>query len=114
MYLDGIFEMFDIIKKLFKRKPTVKSMRNNPEPWVNVVQAHLSPDNPKQGYFELEWNPAFVLFLQRGGYQGATPEDIVDQWFTDMCRNVSMDSDAETSFVADAGRMQTNNRTRNQ
>jgi len=25
-----------------------------------------------------------------------------------------MDSDAATSFVADAGRMQTNNRTRNQ
>jgi len=106
--------MFEFIKKIFKKKQTAKSMRNSSEPWVNVVQAHLAPDNPKQGYFELEWNPAFVHFLQRGGYQGASPEEIVDQWFTDMCRNVSMDSDAETSFVADAGRMQTNNRTRNQ
>jgi hypothetical protein len=114
MYLDGIFEMFEFIKKIFKKKQTAKSMRNSPEPWVNVVQAHLAPDNPKQGYFELEWNPAFVVFLQRGGYQGATAEEIVDQWFTDMCRNVSMDSDAASSFVADAGRMQTNNRTRNQ
>jgi hypothetical protein len=106
--------MFDFIKKFFKKKQTAKSMRNSPEPWVNVVQAHVDPNNPKQGYFELEWNPAFVQFLRNGGYYGSSPEEIVDAWFTDMCRNVSMDGDAATSFVADAGRMQTNNRTRNQ
>ena len=106
--------MFESIKNLFKRKPTAKSMKNSKEPWVNVVKAHVDPANPKQGYFELEWNPAFVQFLRNSGYQGATAEDIVDAWFTDMCRNVSMDSDAAGSFIADAGRMQTNDRTRNQ
>jgi hypothetical protein len=114
MYLDGIFEMFDFIKKLFKRKQTAKSMRNSSEPWVNVIQANVDPSNPKQGYFELEWNPAFVMFLRDHGYRGQSPEEIVDHWFTDMCRNVSMDGQADGNFIADAGRMQTNDRTRNQ
>lgn len=114
MYLDGIFEMFDFIKRFFKKKKTAKSMRNSNEPWVNVVHANVDPNNPKQGYFELEWNPAFVLFLREHGYRGQNPEDIVDQWFTDLCRNVGMDGQAAGDFIADAGRMATNNRTKNQ
>lgn len=106
--------MFGFIKNLFKRKPTAKSMKNSPEPWVNVVQANVDPSNPKQGYFELEWNPAFVQFLRNNGYTGSTPEDIVDQWFTDLCRNVGMDGMAAGDFIADAGRMATNERTRSQ
>jgi hypothetical protein len=106
--------MFGFIKNLFKRKPTAKSMKNSPEPWVNVVHANVDPTNPKQGYFELEWNPAFVLFLRSNGYTGTVPEEIVDQWFTDLCRNVGMDGQAAGDFIADAGRMATNERTRNQ
>ena len=114
MYLDGVFEMFDFIKKLFKKKPTAKSMKNSSEPWVNVIAAHVDPANPKQGYFELEWNPAFVIFLRENGYTGYSPEEIVDKWFTELCRNVGMDGMAEGSFIADAGRVATNNKTRNQ
>lgn len=114
MYLDGVFEMFDFIKKIFKKKPTAKSMKNSSEPWVNVVAAHVDPANPKQGYFELEWNPAFVIFLRENGYTGYSPEEIVDKWFTELCRNVGMDGMAEGSFIADAGRVATNNKTRNQ
>jgi hypothetical protein len=106
--------MLSYIKNLFKRTPTAKSMKDNPEPWVNVIAAHVDPGNPKQGYFELEWNPAFVIFLRQNGYTGQTPEDIVDQWFTDMCRNVSMDGQAAGDFIADGGRMETNTKTRNQ
>lgn len=106
--------MLNYIKNLFKRKPTAKSMKDNPEPWVNVIAAHVDPNNPKQGYFELEWNPAFVLFLRENGFRGATPEEIVDGWFTELCRNVGMDGMADGSFIAEAGRMATNNKTRSQ
>jgi hypothetical protein len=106
--------MFALLKKFFKKKQTAKSMKDSTEPWVNVVHAHLAADNPKQGYFELEWNPAFVQFLRSGGYQGSSPEEIVDQWFTDMCRNVSMDGQAAGDFISDAGRQATNDRTRKQ
>lgn len=109
--------MFNFIKKLFKRKsklPTADSMRDNPEPWVNVVKAHVDQNNPKQGYFELEWNPAFISFLRNNGYVGYSAEETVDRWFTDLCRNVSMDGAASSSFIADAGRMATNQKTKNQ
>ena len=106
--------MFESLKKLFKRKPTAKSMKDSPEPWVNVIAAHVDPADPKQGYFELEWNPAFVVFLRNSGYRGIAPEEIVDQWFTDLCRNVGMDGQAAGDFIADAGRVATNAKTRNQ
>ncbi len=106
--------MFKFFKKIFSKKVTAESMRDNPEPWVNVIKAHVDPSNPKQGYFELEWNPAFVIFLRKNGYQGATPEDIVDQWFTDLCRNVGLDGQAAGDFIADAGRIATNDRTKRQ
>jgi hypothetical protein len=106
--------MFEWLKNKFKRKPTAKSMQKSPEPWVNVVKAHVDPINPKSGYFELEWNPAFVLFLRQNGYKGMVPEEIVDEWFTDLCRNVGMDGQAAGDFVADAGRIATNEKTKNQ
>jgi hypothetical protein len=108
--------MLSKIKNFFKKEPdltqTAESMKNNPEPWVNVVKAHVDPSNPKQGYFELEWNTAFVLFLRNNGYVGNTPEEIVDKWFTDLCRNVGQDGDNDGNFIADAGRMMTSEKTR--
>jgi hypothetical protein len=104
--------MLTWFKKLFSRKQlTAKDMQNSSEPWVNVIKAHLDPNNPKQGYFELEWNPAFVQHLIANGYYGPSAEDIVDQWFTELCRNISLDQVAENSFVADAGRIQTRNKS---
>jgi hypothetical protein len=55
-----------------------------------------------------------VLFLRNNGYTGNNPEEIVDKWFTDLCRNVGMDGQADGNFIADAGRMQTNTKTKNQ
>lgn len=106
--------ILDKIKNLFKKRVTAKDMQSSPEPWVNVVQANIDRNNPKQGYFELEWNPAFVKHLIAHGYYGPSPEDIVDQWFTELCRNISQDQIAEQNFVSDAGRARTNNKTRNQ
>ena len=101
---------------MFKSKEQLDSeaMKKSDEPWVNVIKAHVDPSNPKQGYFELEWNTAFVLFLRNNGYTGNNPEEIVDKWFTDLCRNVGMDGQADSNFIADAGRMQTNAKTKNQ
>lgn len=106
--------MFNWLKNKFKSKDTAKSMRDSAEPWVNVIKAHVDPNNPKSGYFELEWNPAFVVFLRKNGYTGIAPEEIVDAWFTDLCRNVGQDGQATTDFIADSGRVATNEKTKNQ
>ena len=34
----------------------------------------------------------FVAKLVRAGYQGKTDNDIVDNWFQDVCRNIVMES----------------------
>jgi hypothetical protein len=58
------------------------------EPWVEVLETHVNAENPRNGFFELDWNEYFVLQLRAAGYAGETDEQIVDQWFSDLCRGV--------------------------
>ena len=60
----------------------------NSEPWVAILNVDLDPANISSGSFDLDFNDHFVAKLIRAGYKGKTDYDIVDQWFTDICRNV--------------------------
>jgi len=62
------------------------------EPWVTVVQVELDPENIGNGAIELDWNEFFVAKLIRSGYKGKDDSQIVDQWFTDLCRNVVLET----------------------
>ena len=78
------------------RKPRVKKTFDSPkeeatynkQPWVGVLETHVNPDNPSNGFFELDWNEFFVLQLKSHGYDGPTEESIVDAWFQNLCRNI--------------------------
>jgi hypothetical protein len=58
------------------------------EPYIRVLDVNFDSNNPGDGYFELEWNSIFVKKLLDSGYQGSTEEEIVDQWFTQLCRGI--------------------------
>lgn len=62
------------------------------EPWISVLNVDIDPNNPGAGAFELDWNDIFVARLIKAGYQGKTDQDIVDNWFRDVCRNVVMET----------------------
>lgn len=62
------------------------------EPWVQVLGIEVDPENLGAGAFELDWNDIFVARLIKSGYQGKTDQDIVDNWFQDICRNVVMET----------------------
>lgn len=62
------------------------------EPWVALVTMDVDFENLNNGAFELDWNDAFVARLMRFGYQGKTDADLVDQWFTDVCKNVVLET----------------------
>jgi hypothetical protein len=62
------------------------------EPWVQVLGIEVDPGNLGAGAFELDWNDIFVARLIKSGYQGKTDQDIVDNWFQDICRNVVMET----------------------
>lgn len=58
------------------------------EPYVQVIGIELNSDNLSEGSFELDFNDIFVVRLLKSGYQGKTDNDIVDQWFKSICKNV--------------------------
>lgn len=82
-------------KPVKPRKPRAKKSKAEPvavasatEPEVKVVKLDFDPSNPRLGSLELDWNEEFIQLLQQHGYAGAKPEDIIDAWLNDICRNI--------------------------
>ena len=94
--------LFDVFKKKTaeapapvpksKKKTAKEIATEKAEPYVNIDSVQIDPKNPGQGAFELDWNEFFVAKLVKAGYQGKTDEQIVDQWFQDVCRNVVLET----------------------
>jgi len=73
------------------------------EPWVNVVNMDFTKKSSLEGSFELDWNVHFVEKLKAEGYAGPTPDNIVNQWFMELCRNIAMEEfDGTGDFTADS------------
>jgi|TARA_B110000977_G_scaffold20291_1_gene24362 hypothetical protein len=65
-------------------------------PWVKVINVSMKdPKDPSTGFFELDWNDAFVQSLHDAGYSGREGSEVVDQWFNDLCRGVISDEFAQ-------------------
>jgi hypothetical protein len=93
--------MLDKLKDLFGKKPEPKkAVKKSPkdqatangEPYVEVLSMDIDSTDPGQGAFELDWNDIFVARLIKAGYQGKTDQDIVDNWFKTVCRNVVLEN----------------------
>lgn len=74
-------------ERLAKLSPKELATENK-EPYVAVLDTKINKDNVRNGFFELDWNEYFVLQLREAGYLGSTEEEVVDQWFQDLCRNI--------------------------
>ena len=72
------------------------------EPYVKVLQVEFDQKQPNIGSFELDWNEPFIETLAKSGYTGSSPEQIIDAWFNDVCRNILMEEFNDKNFVADA------------
>lgn len=102
--------MFDFIKKKIappqKKRPIAdvaqkqtKSAKEiateKGEPYIAILSMDVDPENIGQGAFELDWNDKFIADLVRHGYMmnpKDTDADIVDRWFTNVCRNVVLET----------------------
>lgn len=60
------------------------------EPYISVMDTKINKDNPRNGFFELDWNEHFIAQLKQAGYgfDGDPDEEIVDRWFRDIVRNM--------------------------
>ena len=98
--------MFDRLMKMFGQRVEPKAEEKKPkpkktekelatekqEPYISVMKVNVDKSNPRYGSFELDWNNYFIQTLIEGGYKGDKEEDIVDQWFQDVCRHVVLET----------------------
>lgn len=92
-----------------KKTKTAKELATEQnQPYVAILSVELDPNNIGNGAFELDWNDKFVANLVRAGYQGKTDQQIVDQWFQDVCRNILLENYEQEQ--ADPERRQLNRR----
>ena len=75
-----------------KKKTAKELATERGEPYVNIVGMDLDNEDISNGAFELDWNEFFIAKLVRSGYIGKTDEQIVDQWFQNVCRNVVLET----------------------
>ena len=116
--------MLEKIKNLFKSKKTKEAEKYkvesapvdpktaataNQQPWVAVLNTHVNPDSPRNGFFELDWNEYFVQMLRSNGYTGVTDEELVDQWFSDLCREVGSEENVPSMDRRGMGYINVNN-----
>jgi hypothetical protein len=103
-------KFFDNLKKRFEKKKPAEAKTEPPkakkksdkdlatergEPYVAILSMEIDSENMQNGNFELDWNDKFVANLVRAGYQmdaKDTDADIVDRWFTAVCRNIVMET----------------------
>ena len=65
------------------------------EPYFDILSMEIDPGNINNGSFEFDWNDKMIADLVRHGYQmnsKDTDADIVDRWFTAVCRNVVLET----------------------
>jgi hypothetical protein len=95
-----MFEFFKKKKLVDKEESKPKAVKKTAkelatergEPFIDILTVEVDPNNIGNGAFELDWNDFFVAKLIRSGYKGKTDEQIVEQWFQDVCRNVVLET----------------------
>jgi hypothetical protein len=87
-------EAEELAKMTPKERATAKG-----EAWVSVLDTKVNPDNPRNGFFELDWNDPFITQLKQAGYgyDSDPEEEIVDRWFRDLARNMLAEEGMDTS-----------------
>ena len=74
------------------RKSAKQIATDKGEPYVELLGMEVDQKNIRQGEFELDWNIYFINKLRESGYVGKTDEQLVDQWFQDICRHIVLET----------------------
>jgi len=100
--------MMDKIKKFFNKNhipATISKEKTTDakteatkkkEPYIAVLNVEMKKENPRNGFFELDWNEYFVRDLRLNGYQGDSEEEIDDAWFKELCGNIAQQEGVAT------------------
>ena len=105
---NNVMKVKKTAKTTIKKKNTKSSKtKKSEEPIVKVLNLNVNPENPRNGFFELDWNDEFVNMLKQSGYEGQSEEEIVDRWFQTLCRTIGNEQGID---VTGSGYVQINRR----
>jgi hypothetical protein len=76
------------------------------EPFITILDSQFNAKEGIEGLaFEFDWNEHWIALLQTHGYNGLTEDDIVKQWFEDLCRSVIHENMQQDSVPFNSGRV---------
>jgi len=104
--MSGVLKMLEKLKGLFKKKPIAEVAQEQAksakqiatekgEAYFAVLSMDIDPNDINSGAFEFDWNEKMIADLVRHGYMMSpkdTDADIIDRWFTAVCRNVVLET----------------------
>lgn len=61
-----------------KKEQQILDIKNSSEPWVNITSENI--DSKKGIEIGLDWNSAFILYLEESGIQGRNEDEVVQKW----------------------------------
>lgn len=72
------------------------------EPWVGILDDGFDLEQGVNGfYFILDWNQPWIEYLKTAGYGNRSDlrdEEIVEEWFADVCRAQTIEDDVFVRF----------------
>lgn len=85
-----------ITQKQFDK--TVATLKK--EPWIGIIDDGYDVNQGVNGlFFELDWNDYWIDYLRLNGYGGKDQDQIVEQWFSDVCRSQIGDEGDEDNVI---------------
>lgn len=75
-----------------------QATKNN-QPWHDIKLV-TNPEDPRNGYYQMDWNDQHILELRKAGYTGNTDEDVIEEWIRDICRTVAMENEEILDYMA--------------
>lgn len=76
------------------------------EPYITILESSFDPKEGMNGlFFEFDWNEHWISLLQSHGYTGFTEEEVVKQWFDDLCRSVIHENMEQDVVPFNSGRV---------
>ena len=86
-------ELARLAAEAIAKKNAEKNLATQNElPYVNIVRIEVDGDHITEGEIELDWNDFFIIDLKKQGYVGDNEEEVVDQWFRDVCKHIVLET----------------------
>lgn len=62
------------------------------EPFIAIADMDVDYTSLSNGSFSFIWNDLFLARCMKRGFVGNVDHDLVDQWFTTVCKNVVLET----------------------